>query len=102
MRDTGFTSRKAAVPRSFSVATEPIARRIAASEPNWPTFLATWSTASAAVGGGIATPIPARGEGVDDLAEVAGGHRRQDPETDEEARDHGQPEGSPRLEQLLA
>ena len=37
----------AAVPRSFSVATEPIASRIATRTPNWLTFLASWSTASA-------------------------------------------------------
>ena len=43
---------KAAVPRSRSVATAPIARMIAANAPNWARFFHSWSTASAAVGVG--------------------------------------------------
>ena len=55
-RPIGFVSRKAAVPRSFSVATAPIVTRIAMTTPNWPTFLVNWMTASATVGSGIMPP----------------------------------------------
>ena len=41
------------MPRSFSVATEPIVTRIAMRTPNWPTFLVNWATASATAGAGI-------------------------------------------------
>ena len=47
-RESGFVSSSAAVPRSFSTATLPIARRIAVSTPAWPRFFRNWLTASAA------------------------------------------------------
>ena len=46
-RETDFDRMKAAVPRSRSVATAPIARMIAANAPNWARFFHSWSTASA-------------------------------------------------------
>ena len=51
-REMGLVSRKDAVPRSFSAATEPIVTRIAVRTPNWPMFLVNWATASAVVGAG--------------------------------------------------
>ena len=57
-RPTGRASRKAAVPRSSSVETAPIARMMAASAPNWPRFFWTWLTASAVVGVGIGIAPP--------------------------------------------
>ena len=41
------------MPRSRSVATEPIASTIAASAPNWARFFQSWSAASAGTGVGI-------------------------------------------------
>jgi hypothetical protein len=51
-RLTGLLRMKAAVPRSSSRATAPIATRMAAIGPNWLRFFTSWSTASAAVGVG--------------------------------------------------
>ena len=51
-RDAVLDRTNAAVPRSFSPATAPIARMIAANAPNWARFFQSWSTASAAVGVG--------------------------------------------------
>ena len=51
-REAGLLSTSAAVPRSFSVATLPIASRMAVRMPAWPTFFSTWSTASLTVGVG--------------------------------------------------
>src|SRR5258706_124779 len=48
-RLAGLVRISAAVPRSFSVATEPMASRTAISAPNCPKFFASWSYASAAV-----------------------------------------------------
>ena len=52
-RETAFERMNAAVPRSRSVATAPIARMMAANAPNWARFFQTCSTAAAATGGGI-------------------------------------------------
>ena len=51
-RDDVFDSTNAAVPRSVSVATAPIARMIAANAPNCARFFQSWVTASAATGAG--------------------------------------------------
>ena len=51
-RVTGLVSRKAAVPWSFSPATEPIVTRMAASTPNCPRFLVNCTAASPTTGSG--------------------------------------------------
>ena len=51
-RVTGLVSRNAAVPWSFSPATEPIVTRMAASTPNCPRFLVNWTAASPTTGSG--------------------------------------------------
>ena len=55
-REAGFVRTNAAVPRSFSEATAPIASRMAASVPVWLMFFRSWSIAIAVDGGGM---IPA-------------------------------------------
>ena len=54
-RVTGWARTSAAVPRSSSPDTLPIASAIAASAPSWRRFFWSCSTAIAAVGAGSAT-----------------------------------------------
>ena len=93
----------AAVPRSRSVATAPIARMIAANAPNWARFFQSWSTASAAVGVGIgiAGELVAAGR-LDDLGQELREQRRAQADEQEQAGDDRQAIRPPRLEQLLA
>jgi hypothetical protein len=51
-REAGLLRTRAAVPRSFSVATLPIASRMAASTPVCPRLRRIWPIESATVGGG--------------------------------------------------
>ena len=45
------------MPRSRSVATEPIARMMAAKAPNWARFFQSWRMASSTTGSGIWKPV---------------------------------------------
>ena len=91
------------MPRSFSVATAPIARMIAANAPNWARFFQSWSAASAAtgVGIGIGRQLVAGG-GLDDLRQEPREQRRDESDEQEQPADDRQAQRPPRLEQLLA
>ena len=90
------------MPRSSSPETDPIARAIAASAPNWPRFF--WSCSRAIRGCGLREhhrELVAQGRG-HDLVEVPRGERRDDAHDEEQERDDRQPPGPPCLEELLA
>ena len=100
-RPTGWASTIAAVPRSSSPETLPIASAIAASAPSWPRFFWSCSSAIVAVGSGKAIGSWSPMATVEDLVEVPRGERGDDPDDEEQHRDDGQPPGPPRLQQLL-
>ena len=93
----------AAVPRSRSVATEPIVRMIAAKAPNWVRFFQSWVD-------GVADDrwrkleagqLVAAG-GRDDLGQETCQQRRGETDHEEQPGDDGQTQRPPRLEKLLA
>ena len=101
-RPAGLVRMSAAVPRSFSVATEPIARRPRRA-PRTGRGSCSWSTASAAVGGGRTIWNWSPSDRLQDLRREPGQQGRA------RARSAGrstaidrQPERPPLLEELLA
>jgi len=82
-RPSGRVSHMAAVPRSFSVATEPMASPMATSTPVCPMLRTNWATASAVVGGGTSMVTPCC---CDSVPMISGSRRASSGETMPKAR----------------